>query len=319
MPSTSRATVAAAPGRCSRLSRTSRTARWESTVSRAADGSTALSPICAAIVVATWEASCRPASSTATTSPPRRATTSCARRVFPEPPGPVRVTSRCDSSRARTSATSRSRPTKESCGGRRADRTAGARGQVGVLTQDPLVHRAQPRAGIRTQLVGQGPTGRLVELERRLVATLPRDGPHRELGEALAPRFGGSRPLQRDDERVEVRRLRRPQDGRRPALEHVQTAVHQVAGRSDVERHPGEVGERLPPPQPERPAQDLGGRTVLAGDTQPAPLLGELGEQHQVARGGGQVQPVAGTHGLEQTRVDRAARSGSSALRHADT
>ncbi len=174
------------------------------------------------------------------------------------------------------------------------------RGQVGVLAQHPLVHRAQRRPGIRPQLVGQGPAGRLVELERLLVATLPRDGPHRELGEALAPRLGGPRPLQRDDDRVEVRRLRRPQDRRGPALERVEPAVRQVPGRSGVERHAGEVGERLAAPQPERPAEGGGGRTVLAGDTQPAPLLGELGEQQQVAGGRGQVQPVARTHGLEQ-------------------
>ena len=64
--------------------------------------------------------------------------------------------------------------------GRTACRPHGrGRCQVGVLAQDPLVHLAQRRPGIRTELVGQGPARGLVELERRLVPPLPGDGPHR--------------------------------------------------------------------------------------------------------------------------------------------
>ncbi len=49
----------------------------------------------------------------------RRAATSCARRVLPTPPTPVRVTRRCDFNAVATSATSDSRPTKLVAGGRR--------------------------------------------------------------------------------------------------------------------------------------------------------------------------------------------------------
>ena len=112
------ASLAAAPSTCSALSRTTsndRSPTASARVSSTGRPGSSRTPSTAATVRATSSGPATGASSTSHTPSPEpssnAAATCNASRVLPIPPGPVIVTSREDSTSARTAASSRSRPT----------------------------------------------------------------------------------------------------------------------------------------------------------------------------------------------------------------
>ncbi len=111
------AVFAQAPIRCSQLSTTISTscsARASSSASSAGRPGCPVSRSAREMAAGTASWSVTAASSTSHTPSPNPSSSPAATcspsRVFPHPPAPVKVTSRADSSRARTSETSRSRP-----------------------------------------------------------------------------------------------------------------------------------------------------------------------------------------------------------------
>ena len=111
------AVLAQAPIRCSQLSSTMRTdwkARASSRPSRTARPGCSPIPRASQMAAGTVSPSATAASSTSQTPSPDPSSSSAATwrasRVFPDPPAPVSVTRRRDSTRARTSLISRSRP-----------------------------------------------------------------------------------------------------------------------------------------------------------------------------------------------------------------
>ena len=193
----------AAPGRtCSKLSSTSRTclAARKRAIACSCDSPGSATIASASMIAEGISSGLRSAASetkyaaSAKSASTSRAT-SIASRVFPTPPGPVRVSSRTAPSRSRPAATSIS-PRGRSSGsaGRAREGAVGARGGLrplerGTMGQDPLLQTLQRRAGLEAELVDEAAPALPVGVKRVGLATAAIQSDHQLGVEALAPRM----------------------------------------------------------------------------------------------------------------------------------
>ena len=115
---------------------------------------------------------------------------SVASLVFPAPPGPIKVMSRCPATSSRTSATSASRPTKLVSSARRlVFRSLFPSPQF--APQQREVQCGQLRGGVDAQRVGQGFSRALVHEQRVGVAAGRDEGTHQRSDQPFSHRMRG--------------------------------------------------------------------------------------------------------------------------------
>jgi hypothetical protein len=125
----------------------------------------------------------------------------------------------------------------------------------GVLDQDPLVQPLQLRRGVDAQLLSQHLPPLLVDPKRVGLATRPVQRHHQQPTKALPGRLGRHQPLQLPHQAAMPTRGQPHLDQR---LHRPQAQLLQPRRRSLRPRPIRELGQRRPPPQPQRRLQQPG-------------------------------------------------------------
>ena len=186
---------------CSQLSSTmiaSRVARWAASASCAERCAGIGTPAASAVACATRPPSARPASSTnqmPSGTGSILASVSMARRVLPQPPGPMSVSSRTRASRRTISARSRSRPTNEVSGWGRLPLRLGGR----LGGEQLAVEAARLGVGLGGQLRIELLAQELVLRQRLLAAPGGRVEAHERPVGGLGQRIHDERALEHGD------------------------------------------------------------------------------------------------------------------------